>query len=611
MNRKDNEYRQVFEGKALVNQLIYLGQSRFSERKFAIKFAQKLLKDGHLESVVGSTLFEDSLHLYRFKADVVREVRKVKTNYSNRIPKKKLLQIMEIYDQTKSLPNTPAGEEKLESKLSYSQEDIFNTCKYDGVEMPSIDIEDFRTTDLQKLVNDNNGYSDNEKFLLDKLIRINKDHHTILQNYEKQIEDLTERINQLQKELGINNDNNNNIDNNDNNKTASEQKPIPKAPPPPPPAPPLIKESIKPTKQPVKPNLKMRSLYWERIIIDRRNYLNRTFWHEAVEPNFPISDFEQLFGSKNEPKKLIQKKTVKSRQPRIKILSNDKSREIAIKMKTLHANSQDIQEAIYNMDFTKIDMECINDLFRLYLKACEEGDLARISEHLEQNPETPLDEPEIFLLELSKLNDCPDRLNCIMLKKEVGEKIFDIDQQLDSLETAINELKRNDCLGEILQYTLALGNYMNGTTQRGQADGFDLHILTKLTDVKSFDKQTNLLQFICHLICKNEEGTGTSRAIYRLPKHETMQQASKLSPSAIKTELDCLNCKIRQNIIKVREIVENSNRTEPFQTVMEIFFDNAQNMIEHQMERVGQVSEAYQQYLIYLGAENSERYSTF
>lgn len=60
------------------------------------------------------------------------------------------------------------------------------------------------------------------------------------------------------------------------------------------------------------------------------------------------------------------------------------------------------------------------------MKACEEGDLSRITGQLEQNPEAPLDEPEIFLLELSKLNDCSDRLNCIMLKKEIGEKIFDI-----------------------------------------------------------------------------------------------------------------------------------------------------------------------------------------
>ena len=37
----------------------------------------------------------------------------------------------------------------------------------------------------------------------------------------------------------------------------------------------------------------------------------------------------------------------------------------------------------------------------------------------------------------------------------------------------------------ILGLLLAYGNYMNGGTARGQADGFGLEILTKLKDVKS------------------------------------------------------------------------------------------------------------------------------
>lgn len=37
----------------------------------------------------------------------------------------------------------------------------------------------------------------------------------------------------------------------------------------------------------------------------------------------------------------------------------------------------------------------------------------------------------------------------------------------------------------IMEFILAFGNYMNGGTQRGQADGFDLSIMPKLKDVKS------------------------------------------------------------------------------------------------------------------------------
>lgn len=37
----------------------------------------------------------------------------------------------------------------------------------------------------------------------------------------------------------------------------------------------------------------------------------------------------------------------------------------------------------------------------------------------------------------------------------------------------------------VMELVLAFGNYMNGGTQRGQADGFDLEVLAKLKDVKS------------------------------------------------------------------------------------------------------------------------------
>ena len=40
-------------------------------------------------------------------------------------------------------------------------------------------------------------------------------------------------------------------------------------------------------------------------------------------------------------------------------------------------------------------------------------------------------------------------------------------------------------IATLLSLVLAYGNYMNGNTQRGQADGFHLDVLLKLRDVKA------------------------------------------------------------------------------------------------------------------------------
>lgn len=43
---------------------------------------------------------------------------------------------------------------------------------------------------------------------------------------------------------------------------------------------------------------------------------------------------------------------------------------------------------------------------------------------------------------------------------------------------------------------LACGNYMNGSTPRGQADGFAIEILPKIKDIKGKDNSITLLQVL-------------------------------------------------------------------------------------------------------------------
>ena len=48
-----------------------------------------------------------------------------------------------------------------------------------------------------------------------------------------------------------------------------------------------------------------------------------------------------------------------------------------------------------------------------------------------------------------------------------------------------NPLIQSAEITTILSLILAYGNYMNGNTVRGQADGFHLEVLPKLRDVKA------------------------------------------------------------------------------------------------------------------------------
>ena len=52
----------------------------------------------------------------------------------------------------------------------------------------------------------------------------------------------------------------------------------------------------------------------------------------------------------------------------------------------------------------------------------------------------------------------------------------------------------------MLEYILALGNYLNGQTARGGAYGYKLDSLLKLSDIKMKDNKTTLFMYVIELV---------------------------------------------------------------------------------------------------------------
>ena len=65
----------------------------------------------------------------------------------------------------------------------------------------------------------------------------------------------------------------------------------------------------------------------------------------------------------------------------------------------------------------------------------------------------------------------------------------------DRIKSSYDVIENHPCFMQILQMTLAIGNIMNGGTAKGQADGFDLPVLSKITSIKDNTGRT-VLQYI-------------------------------------------------------------------------------------------------------------------
>lgn len=96
-------------------------------------------------------------------------------------------------------------------------------------------------------------------------------------------------------------------------------------------------------------------------------------------------------------------------------------------------------------------------------------------------------------------------------KLQIWAFFYEIEEQIDSIESlvfyyreAFQKVRDSAPLKKVISYVLTVGNILNGGTPKGQADGFNLDILTKLTQVKDNSNKT-LLQIICMKIKSEDE----------------------------------------------------------------------------------------------------------
>ena len=96
-------------------------------------------------------------------------------------------------------------------------------------------------------------------------------------------------------------------------------------------------------------------------------------------------------------------------------------------------------------------------------------------------------------------------------KLDIWSFFYEVEDQLDNLESlvsyyreAFQKVRESAPLKKVISYILTVGNILNGGTPKGQADGFNLDILTKLSTVKDNSNKT-LLQIICMKIKAEDE----------------------------------------------------------------------------------------------------------
>ncbi|KAK3085892.1 hypothetical protein FSP39_010094, partial [Pinctada imbricata] len=469
-------------------------------------------------------------------------------------------------------------------------------------------------------------YSDNEKQLIEEMKRLKRDHQEIVRGYEDRVNKLMTKMHELRgiaemlensstksspygvlpknsllSLIGARLDQDSRTT--QEGATAFEFDPEGVVPPPLPPRP-GRGNKVYPNKPIIRPSLKMKPLEWSRIILrdSGGDGSVTSIWHAMLEPKIDTEEVERLFRSLeptgSEPVTLyddVISRRGRTRPQLVTVMEREKSGRVAYTMKALPCSFDDVINAVTSLEVSAINSDRFAELMELF---GAKEDVDKINNYVKRKSPGHLDHPEYMLLELSKMEHFRSRVDFLRFRYRMQWQLFEIDQQLRELHTACDEITNSLALKNLLETLLAVGNYLNGGSPNGQADGYSLDILNKLKDIQDKDSKGNLLDFVMKMYCQFYEveidiGCPTR---FKLPEPSNMRHAAQVSFDSIQDTLANLLTELRSTRDKFHEEVHHTDSSQPmntFRTTAENFFTSALEVISDEEKLLRETKDTF------------------
>lgn len=214
---------------------------------------------------------------------------------------------------------------------------------------------------------------------------------------------------------------------------------------------------------------------------------------------------EALFGYTDNNKKppettksanLTNPNSASSRQ--IFILDPRKSQNTAIVLRSLSVSRKEILDSL--LEGRGLSSDTLEKLTRISPTQEESSKILQFN----GNP-TKLADAESFLYQILKqVPSAFTRFSAMLFRSNYDSEILHLKESIQTLELGCRELRNRGIFFRLLEAILKAGNRMNAGTNRGNAQGFNLNALRKLSHVKSTDRKTTLLHFVVEQVARSE-----------------------------------------------------------------------------------------------------------
>ncbi|XP_077357714.1 delphilin isoform X2 [Festucalex cinctus] len=378
----------------------------------------------------------------------------------------------------------------------------------------------------------------------------------------------------------------------------SQQAPPPPPPPLPPPCdpPPLPK----PGQASDANHMSVKRLRWEQV-----ENSEGTIWGQLGED----SDYDKLtdmvkyldldlhFGTQRRSKPTFLPENFKKKDV-VEILSHKKAYNASILIAHLKLSADELRQVLMDVTTDRLEPAHIKQLL-LY---APDGDEVKKYEQFDQDP-AKLSEPDQFIFQMLMVPEYKTRLRSLHLKTTLQERMEEMKVAYDYIYKASVELKTSKKLAKILEFVLAMGNYLNnGQPKSHRTTSFKINFLNELSTTKTVDGKSTFLHILAKSLCEHfPELLNFSRDLTTVPL------AAKVNQRVVTTELSDLHATIQDIRAACLKIPLTSE--DHFASVMSSFLENSHPAIQSLESLQNRAMEEFSKVASFFG-EDSKSTST-
>nr|Q7XWS7.3 RecName: Full=Formin-like protein 12; AltName: Full=OsFH12 [Oryza sativa Japonica Group] len=243
----------------------------------------------------------------------------------------------------------------------------------------------------------------------------------------------------------------------------------------------------------------LKPLHWVKVT----RAMHGSLWAEIQKQadanshsEFDVKELESLFAiapkTKGGSKSDGASKSLGSKPDKVHLIDLRRANNTEIMLTKIKMPLPDMMSAALALDDSVLDADQLENL----IKFCPTKEEMELLKNYTGDKET-LGKCEQFFLELMKVPRVESKFRIFAFKIQFQSQIRDVRKNLLTVSSACEELRGSEKLKVIMEKILFLGNKLNQGTPRGQALGFRLDSLLKLTDTRANNSRMTLMHFLC------------------------------------------------------------------------------------------------------------------